>query len=107
VIAFPLVLGVGVDYSIYAALAALSPDPRRELTALMKPLLLSGLTTVIGFITLAWAYNPALGGLGLLCGIGVGWCMITTFIFVLPASAIFARRRALSVSADGNALGRD
>lgn len=91
IIAFPLVLGVGVDYSIYAALALRSSDPRRELAAIMKPLLLSGLTTVIGFITLAWAYNPALRGLGLLCGIGVGWCLLTTFVFVLPACAMWAR----------------
>ncbi len=93
VLAFPLVLGVGVDYSIYATLAVRSQDPRRELTALMKPLLLSALTTTIGFVTLAWSYNPALRGLGLLCGIGVAWCMITTFIFVLPACALLARKQ--------------
>lgn len=96
VIAFPLVLGVGIDYSIYAALALRSTDPRHELAGLMKPLLLSGLTTVIGFITLAWAYNPALRGLGLLCGIGVGWCLITTFIFVLPAVALWMKPAAES-----------
>jgi predicted RND superfamily exporter protein len=93
ILAFPLVLGVGVDYSIYATLAVLSEDPHRELKALMKPLLLSGLTTVIGFITLAWSYNPALRGLGFVCGIGVGWCMITTFIFVLPTSALLVRKK--------------
>jgi predicted RND superfamily exporter protein len=58
----------------------------------MKPLLLSGLTTAIGFITLAWSYNPALRGLGLLCGLGVGWCLLTAFVFVLPACALLLRR---------------
>lgn len=96
VLAFPLVLGVGVDYSIYATLAVRSSEPRRELTALMKPLLLSALTTVIGFITLAWSYNPALRGLGLLCGLGVAWCMITTFLFVLPACALLAKKQGTS-----------
>jgi hypothetical protein len=93
VLAFPLVLGVGVDYGIYVALAMRSADPQRELTALMKPVLLSGLTTVVGFGSLAWAQNPALRGLGLLCGIGVGWCMVATFVFVLPACAIAGRRQ--------------
>ena len=93
VLAFPLVLGVGVDYGIYIALALRSHDPARELGALMKPVLLSGLTTVVGFGSLAWAQNPALRGLGLVCGIGVAWCLLTTFIFILPACAISARRK--------------
>ena len=90
-LAFPLVLGVGVDYGIYVALAMRTPDPLRELTTIMKPVLLSGLTTVVGFGSLAWAQNPALRGLGLLCGIGVGWCILVTFLFVLPACALGAK----------------
>jgi hypothetical protein len=94
VLAFPLVLGVGVDYGIYIALALRSHDPARELGALMKPVLLSGLTTVVGFGSLAWAQNPALRGLGLVCSIGIAWCLVATFTFVLPACAIIARRKA-------------
>ena len=86
-------LGVGVDYGIYIALALRSADPPRELHALMKPVLLSGLTTVVGFGSLAWAQNPALRGLGLLCGIGVGWCLVATFLFVLPACALAVRKK--------------
>ncbi len=93
VLAFPLVLGVGVDYGIYIALALRSPDPSRELGALMKPVLLSGLTTVVGFGSLAWAQNPALRGLGLVCSIGIAWCLLATFIFVLPACALVTRRK--------------
>ena len=91
ILAFPLVLGVGVDYGIYVAIAMRAASPREELRTLMKPLLLSGLTTCVGFSSLAWAENPALRGLGLLCGIGVGWCLLATFIFVLPACALWAR----------------
>jgi predicted RND superfamily exporter protein len=58
----------------------------------MKPVLLSGLTTVVGFGSLAWAQNPALRGLGLVCGIGVAWCVLVTFLFILPACALTARR---------------
>ncbi|MEO6742281.1 MAG: MMPL family transporter [Chthoniobacteraceae bacterium] len=92
ILAFPLVLGVGVDYGIYIALALRSHDPQRELGALVKPVLLSGLTTVVGFGSLAWAQNPALRGLGLVCGIGVAWCVVATFVFVLPACALISRR---------------
>jgi predicted RND superfamily exporter protein len=92
ILAFPLVLGVGVDYAIYIALALRGQDPARETATVMKPVLLSGLTTVVGFGSLAWAQNPALRGLGLLCAIGVGWCLLATFIFVLPACALAARK---------------
>ncbi|MEQ1853456.1 MAG: MMPL family transporter, partial [Chthoniobacteraceae bacterium] len=93
ILAFPLVLGVGVDYGIYIALALRSANPTHELTGLIKPVLLSGLTTVVGFGSLAWAQNPALRGLGLLCGIGVGWCLVATFLFVLPACILAARKK--------------
>lgn len=93
ILAFPLVLGVGVDYGIYIALALRSDNAREELTAIIKPVLLSGLTTFVGFASLGWAQNPALSGLGLLCGIGVGWCLLSTFVFVLPALVLLDRRK--------------
>ena len=93
VLAFPLVLGVGVDYGIYIALALRASDPAREVGALMKPVLLSGLTTVVGFGSLAWAQNPALRGLGLVCSIGVGWCVLATFVFILPACVLTKKLR--------------
>ena len=94
VLAFPLVLGVGVDYGIYIAVAMRAADPLRELRTVMKPVLLSGHTTVVGFGSLVLAQNPALGGLGLVCSIGVAWCVLTTFIFVLPACALEARKKS-------------
>ncbi len=84
VLAFPLVLGVGVDYGIYIAIAMRAPDPHRELAAIMKPVLLSGLTTTAGFGSLITAQNPALRGLGAVCAFGVGWCLFATFCFILP-----------------------
>ncbi len=94
ILAFPLVLGVGVDYGIYIALATRSAHAKDELATLMKPLLLSGLTTCVGFASLGWAENPALRGLGLLCGIGVGWCLFATFVFVLPACVMWVKPKA-------------
>jgi predicted exporter len=85
VLAFPLVLGVGVDYGIYLVVAMRAADPQREIATIFKPVLLSGLTTVVGFGSLATAENPALRGLGTLCALGVGWCLVATFFFVLPA----------------------
>jgi predicted RND superfamily exporter protein len=88
VLAFPLVLGIGVDYGIYVVIAIRSPENiERSLAAIVKPVLLSGLTTIAGFASLVMASNPALRGLGTVCALGVGWCLFSTFFFVLPAYA--------------------
>jgi predicted RND superfamily exporter protein len=81
VLAFPLVLGVGIDYAIYIALAV--PTPHR-IPIVLRPVLLSALTTIAGFGSLAFAHNPSLSGLGVVCAIGVAWCLFATLFFVLP-----------------------
>jgi hypothetical protein len=88
VLAFPLVLGVGVDYGIYVAVAMRQDgDRQRNLATMVKPVLLSGLTTACGFGSLGFAANPALRGLGVVCALGVAWCLFATLCFVLPAYA--------------------
>jgi predicted exporter len=88
VLAFPLVLGVGVDYGIYIVVAMRQDGDRRtNLATVVKPVLLSGLTTTFGFASLAFAANPALRSLGSVCSIGVAWCALATLCFILPAYA--------------------
>jgi predicted RND superfamily exporter protein len=93
VLAFPLVLGVGVDYGIYILLALRQPgDKEHAFATIIKPVLLAGLTTIAGFGSLALAHNPALQGLGIVCALGVAWCLFTTFFFILPAYVARADR---------------
>ncbi len=88
VLAFPLVFGVGVDYGIYAVIAMRTKGNLQRSTGLIvKPVLLSGLTAVAGFGSLALAQNPALRGLGVVCAFGVGWCLFATFFFIMPLYA--------------------
>jgi len=88
VLAFPLVLGVGVDYGIYIVIAMRQEGDRQlNLATVVKPVLLSGLCTTCGFGSLAFAANPALRSLGSVCSIGVAWCLFATLCFVLPAYA--------------------
>ena len=88
VLAFPLVLGVGVDYGIYIVIAMRQDgDQERNLATVVKPVLLSGLCTTCGFGSLIFAANPALRSLGSVCAIGVAWCAFATLCFVLPAYA--------------------
>jgi predicted RND superfamily exporter protein len=88
VLAFPLVLGVGVDYGIYIVIGMRQEgDRQRNLATVVKPVLLSGLCTTCGFGSLVFAANPALRSLGSVCAIGVAWCAFATLCFVLPAYA--------------------
>lgn len=85
VLAFPLILAVGVDYGVHLVLAAREPgDVRANLPAVMKPVLISALTTITGFGALTLAQNPALTGLGFVCATGVAWCLAASFFFLAP-----------------------
>jgi len=85
ILAFPLILAVGVDYGIHLILAAReSGSSRTNLEAVMKPVLISGLTTMTGFGALTLAMNPSLKGFGLVCATGVGWCLFASLCFLAP-----------------------
>ena len=94
VLAFPLVLGVGVDYGIYILLAMRQPgDKEYAFATIIKPVILAGLTAVAGFGSLAIAQNPALAGPGhrsppsaLPC------CLFSTIFFILPAYLVRLKR---------------
>jgi uncharacterized protein len=87
VLAFRLVLAIGVDYGIYVLLVwQRSHEVARDLTGVIKPVALAGLTAIAGFGSLGWAHNPTLSGLGLACAIGLFWSLAATIFFTLPAA---------------------
>jgi uncharacterized protein len=93
-LAFPLVLAIGVDYGIqFLVVSRREGELKENLANVLKPLSICGLTTFSGFAVLIPTQNPALSGLGLLCAIGVFWCLLTTFFYMVPAFAFLERRR--------------
>ncbi|HRJ71856.1 MAG TPA: MMPL family transporter, partial [Terrimicrobiaceae bacterium] len=95
VLAFPLMLGVGVDYGTHVILALRETGDRLgNLAGVLKPIALSGLTTATGFGSLMLAQNPALSGLGAICAIGVTWCLVASLLLVAPAAAWHSRRNS-------------
>ena len=90
VLALPLVLGVGVDYGTHIILATREGD-QASLAHVLKPVWISGLTTISGFGALVLAANPALSGLGAVCAVGVFSCLILAFLFVAPSACLIAR----------------
>ena len=85
VLAFPLILAVGVDYGTHVLLAAREAGRSSEsLAGVVKAVALSALTTATGFGALALASNPALSGLGWICASGVIWSLLGTLIVIVP-----------------------
>jgi uncharacterized protein len=92
VLAFPLMLGVGVDYGTHIILTAQERgDVISNLPNVLKPIVLSGLTTATGFGSLMLAQNVALSGLGTICAIGVSWCLLASLLIVTPGIVTLRR----------------
>ncbi len=88
VLAFRLVLAIGVDYGIYVLLVwQKAKQLEHDVAGVVKPVLLAGLTAVSGFGSLGLARNPSLSGLGIACAIGIFWTLVATIFFTLPAAA--------------------
>lgn len=86
-IAFPLVLGVGIDNGVHVLHDWLirRAEGRTGIShAIGRGVLVKALTTMIGFGTLMISTERGLAGLGLILTLGVGCCMVTALVF-LPA----------------------
>jgi predicted RND superfamily exporter protein len=88
VLAFRLVLAIGVDYGIYVLLVwQKARELEHDVAGVVKPVVLAGLTAIAGFGSLGIANNPTLSGLGIACALGLFWSLVATIFFTLPAAA--------------------
>ena len=86
-IAFPLILGVGVDNGVHVLHDYLLRRAEGKSTishAIGRGVLVKTLTTIIGFGTLMVSRQRGLVGLGFILTLGVTCCMLTALVF-LPA----------------------
>src|SRR5207245_10816923 len=68
VLAFRLVLAIGVDYGIYVILVwQTARQLEHDVAGVVKPVLLAGLTAICGFGSVCLARNSSLRSLGLPC----------------------------------------
>ncbi len=83
--ALPLMLGTGVDYSIFMQLALRRHhgDEAAAHRSVGRALLLCGGTAMAGFGSLSWSGNAGMASLGEVCAVGVGFNMLIS-IYLLP-----------------------
>lgn len=83
--ALPLLLGMGVDYSIHIQLALrrYGGDLLSVRRSVGRALLLAGTTTVAGFGSLAFSSNAGMASLGKVCALGITLALLTA-VYLLP-----------------------
>lgn len=87
IIVVPLILGIGVDYSIHLVQRYRSGNESAEellATATARGVLFSALTTVASFVSLAFSPHDGMAGMGVLLTVSIGLMLLST-LMVLPA----------------------
>jgi lauroyl/myristoyl acyltransferase len=84
--ALPLLLGAGVDYTIHVQLALRrhGGEVRTMRRVTGVAVFLCAATTAAGFGSLAWSRSPGLASLGLVCAAGIA-AVYGSAVFLLPA----------------------
>ena len=95
--ALPLLLGMGVDYSIHIQLALRRYEGnliavRRSVG---RALLLAGSTTIVGFGSLSFSTNAGMASLGKVCALGLTLTLLTA-VYLLPVWWVGLGRQTLT-----------
>jgi hopanoid biosynthesis associated RND transporter like protein HpnN len=98
IIAFPLLMGIGVAFQIYFVMAWRRGDGRLLGSSLARAVFFSALTTATGFGSLWVSRHPGTAGMGKLLMISLFWTLVSALIFQ-PALMGPARRAAASKKA--------
>lgn len=95
VIALPLIIGLGVTGGTQIVIRARQDSRAADLfeTNTPKAVILSALTTIAAFATLAISPHRGTASMGILLSVGLTFMMLTTLI-ILPATLAYLQRRA-------------
>jgi predicted RND superfamily exporter protein len=98
--ALPLMLGTGVDYTIFIQLALRrhGGDIGLVRRSVGRALMLCGGTAMAGFGSLGCSSNPGMASLGRVCAVGIGANMIIS-VFLLPAWWVWLSPKSNSAGA--------
>jgi len=85
--AIPMIIGIGIDFGVHFMHRYRHEGPGKIKTVVAstgKAIMITSMTTMIGFGTLLLAKYRGMGSMGLLLVLGVGACFLTT-VWILPA----------------------
>jgi hopanoid biosynthesis associated RND transporter like protein HpnN len=81
IIAFPLLMGIGVAFQIYFVMAWRKGEGRLLSSSLARAVFFSALTTATGFGSLWVSRHPGTAGMGKLLMISLFWTLVSALIF--------------------------
>ncbi len=84
-IGIPILLGIGIDDGVHLINAYRlkeSPDPVMAVREVGPAVLLTSLTSMVGFGCLSFYQHPGLATLGIFLFVGVGWCLVSTLVLL-------------------------
>lgn len=88
-IAIPIIIGIGVDNGVHVLhryLEAGRDKLPEAMTSVGRAILMTSLSTMIGFGSIGFYAHPGMASMGILLFIGVGGCLVATLV-VLPGVA--------------------
>lgn len=100
-----LLMGLGVDYSIHLMNRFLEEEgdliekARKSFKTTGRAILLSSITTAIGFGSLMISSMPPLADFGFGCAIGIILCYISTMVMVVPLMVILGFKKRIKFPA--------
>lgn len=93
-IVLPMIIGIGIDDGVHLTNTYRREPPEvlpEALAATGRAVVLTSLTTVVGFGSIALAHYPGLKSMGYVAVIGIAACLFTSLLF-LPALFALLRR---------------
>ena len=84
-VGIPILLGIGIDDGVHLINAYRrrgDPDPVVAVREVGAAVLLTSLTSMVGFGCLSFYQHPGMATLGVFLFVGVGWCMVATLLLL-------------------------
>lgn len=101
VVGLPLVIGIGIDSGVHMMHRLLrEKDVAVAVSSTGKAVIMTTLTTLIGFGSIAFSSHKGLAGLGMTVVIGMALCMVITLVLLPALKAAFIRGRSADVGED-------
>ena len=94
IMVLPMIIGIGIDDGVHITNTFRHTEPRslfQELFQTGRAVILTSLTTMVGFGSIGWSHYPGLKSMGVVAVIGIAACL-TASLLVLPSVFIKLRK---------------
>lgn len=103
-IVLPMIVGIGIDDGVHLTNTYLS-NPGDGLSSALagtgRAVVLTSLTTLVGFGSIALSHYPGLRSMGYVAGLGIGLCLLTSLFVLTPLLLFWGRSTTTPAASNG------